>query len=103
MTNLQSRLKNGEVLILDGAMGTELQRRGVSMHSIAWSAAALLTHPEVVRHVHEDYIRVGADVIITNSFSTARHALEVAGMGYRTVEINRRAVELAQEGGNERM
>ncbi|MGH7320853.1 MAG: homocysteine S-methyltransferase family protein [Candidatus Rokuibacteriota bacterium] len=97
MVTLQERLDRGEVVILDGATGTELQRRGVPMHGVAWSAAALMTHPETVRAVHEDYIRAGADVITTNSFSTARHLLEKAGMGDRVRELNTRAVTLARE------
>src|SRR5262245_53219036 len=94
--NLQARLEAGKIIILDGATGTELQRRGVPMHGFAWSAAALDTHPEMVRAVHEDYIRAGADVIITNSFSTARHVLEPAGLGDRVRALNQRAVSLAQ-------
>jgi S-methylmethionine-dependent homocysteine/selenocysteine methylase len=94
--DLQARLDRREVIILDGATGTELQRRGVPMHGFAWSAAALDTHPETVRAVHEDYIRAGADVIIANSFSTARHVLEPAGLGDRVRALNQRAVGLAQ-------
>ena len=45
MSTLQQRLERGDVLILDGAMGTELQRRGVPMDGIAWSAAAMATRP----------------------------------------------------------
>jgi homocysteine S-methyltransferase len=67
MSTLQQRLERGDVLILDGAMGTELQRRGVPMDGIAWSAAAMATHPETVRSVHEDYLRAGAEILITNS------------------------------------
>ena len=95
--DLQARLDQGKVIILDGATGTDLQRRGVPMHGFAWSAAALDTHPETVRAVHEDYIRAGADVIITNSFSTARHVLEPAGLGDRVRALNQRAVSLARE------
>ena len=80
MTTMQQRLASGEILILDGATGTELQRRGVPMHDEAWSAAAIVTHPDTVRAVHEDYIRAGAQVIITNTFSTGRLLL---GFVYR--------------------
>ncbi len=97
MDNLGRRLAGGEVLILDGATGTELEKRGVPMDDAAWCAAALVTHPEVVREVHEDYIRAGADVIITNTFPAARHVLEPAGLGGRFRELNVRAVELARE------
>ena len=97
MKALQERIDRGEVVFLDGATGTELDRRGVPMHGVAWSAAALETHPDVVRQVHEDNIRAGADIIITNTFATARHVLERAGMGERVRELNTRAATLAAE------
>ncbi len=94
---MQQRLSEGEVIILDGATGTELEKRGVPMDDAAWDAAALATHPDTVREVHEDYIRAGADLIITNTFATARHVLEPAGMGEQFRELNIRAVSLAKE------
>ncbi len=97
MDVLQERIARGEVIILDGATGTELERRGVPMHGEAWSAAALHTHPEVVRQVHEDYIRSGADIIITNTFASARHTLERTEMADQVRELNTRAVTLAKE------
>ena len=97
MTSLQDRIDRGDVIILDGGIGTEIQRQGVPMDDVAWCATANKTHPDAVRKVHEDYIRAGAEVITANTFSTARHVLEVAGLGEETVAINRRAVELARE------
>ncbi len=97
MFELERRMGEGEVIILDGATGTELERRGVPMDDAAWCAAALVTHPETVREVHEDYIRAGAEVIITNTFPTARHVLGPADLGNRFVELNELAVELAQQ------
>ncbi len=97
MATFQARLERGDVLILDGAMGTELQRRGVPMNGIAWSATAMATHTNIVRAVHEDYLRAGAEVLITNSFATSRHVLTPAGLGDRVKELNRRSVELARE------
>ena len=97
METLAERLDRGEVILLDGGTGTELERRGVPMDRAAWSARALVTHPGTVREVHEDYIRAGADMIITNSFSTARHQLEPADLGGRFGELNRLAVTLARE------
>jgi homocysteine S-methyltransferase len=96
-TGLEARLRGGPVLLLDGAMGTELERRGVPMHRVAWSAAALQTHPEIVRQVHEDNIAAGAEVITANSFGASRHVLEPAGLGDRVADLNRRAVALARE------
>jgi len=97
MEELVERLGRGEVVILDGAMGTELQRRGVPMDRVAWSGAAIATHPQVVRAIHEDYIRAGADIIITNTFGASRHVLEPAGLGERVGELNQSAVALARE------
>ena len=97
MSDLRQRLDRGEVIVLDGAMGTELERRGVPMDDAAWSAAALITYPDTVREVHEDYIRAGADVIITNTFATARHVLEPAEMGEQFRELNTHAVTLAKQ------
>lgn len=97
MSELEARIERGDVIVLDGATGTELEKRGVPMDEAAWCAAALVTHPETVREVHGDYIRAGADVIITNTFPTARHVLEPAGMGERFRELNTLAVELAKQ------
>jgi S-methylmethionine-dependent homocysteine/selenocysteine methylase len=97
MASLQERLERSDVMILDGAMGTELQRRGVPMDGIAWSATAMATHSDSVRAVHEDYLRAGAEVLITNSFGTSRHVLTPVGLGDRIRELNRRSVELARE------
>ena len=97
MQRLDDRLRNGPMILLDGAMGTELQRRGVPMHRVAWSAAALATHPDAVRQVHIDYIAAGAEVITVNTFGTARHVLEPAGLGEEVAALNRRAVALARE------
>ena len=96
-TSWQATLAAGKVLVIDGGMGTELQRRGVPMDEVAWSGTAVLSHPEVVRAVHEDYIRAGADVIITNTFGSTRQMLGGAGFGAQVEEVHRRAVALAKE------
>ena len=67
------------------------------MHGVAWCAAALRTHPDVVRQVHEDYIRAGADIVITNTFASARHTLERTELAEEVRDLNTRAVNLAKE------
>jgi S-methylmethionine-dependent homocysteine/selenocysteine methylase len=94
---LGRRLAEGEVVVIDGGMGTELQARGVPMDREAWSGVANLTHDHVVREIHEDYIRAGADLIIANTYAAARLPLERAGYGDHVVEANRRAVRAACE------
>ena len=96
-SHMMERLSNNEVIILDGAIGTELQAMGVPMHHIAWCAEALYTQPYTVRLMHENYIRAGADIISTDTFSTLRHVLEASGYGDFVREINLRSVYLAQE------
>lgn len=97
MFELERRMGEGEVVVLDGATGTELEKRGVPMDDAAWCATALVTHPGTVREVHEDYIKAGADVVITNTFPTSRHVLGPAGLGDRFRELNELAVELAKQ------
>lgn len=84
-------------MVIDGAIGSELERRGAAMHDGAWCAMATLTDPALLRGVHEDYIRAGARIITTNTFSTSRNMLEPAGLGARFEQLNRRAVEIALE------
>ena len=93
---LDRRIRAGEVILIDGAMGTELEARGVPMDDTVWCGAAVLDHGGVAQAIHEDYIRAGADVIITNTFATARHSLEPAGHGAAVASVNRKAVELAR-------
>ena len=96
-SSLRKRIDDGEVIILDGAVGTQLQGMGVPIGATAWAAVALDTHPDTVRQMHEAYIRDGVDVITTNTFSSGRQCLEPLGMGDLTRELNLRAVVLAQE------
>jgi S-methylmethionine-dependent homocysteine/selenocysteine methylase len=97
MSDLSAAMDAGDLILVDGAMGTELERRGVPMNSVAWSAEALDTHPHLVREIHEDFIQAEADVHIANTFACARHVLEPAGLGNRVESYNRRAVHLARE------
>lgn len=93
--DVKRRLDAGEVVILDGATGTELERRGARMVSTAWCAPATIEHGDVLGQIHADYIAAGADVITANTFASARHLLARAGYGDRVEEINRRAVAIA--------
>jgi homocysteine S-methyltransferase len=94
---LAERIGRGEVIILDGAIGTQLQEMGLPIYHTAWAATALNTHPATVQVMHEQYIRAGADIITTNTYASARHNLEPLGLGELTGELNRRAVLLARE------
>ena len=94
---LKRRLDQGDVVVLDGAIGTELQAMGVPMDPASWCGPGSYTHPVTVRQMHERYIRAGADIITTNTFNTLRPALEASGYGELVREVNIRAVDSALE------
>ena len=94
---LEQRMAAPGPIVLDGAMGTELQRRGVPMDRVAWSAAALSTHPDTIRAIHQDNLAAGAEIIIANTFGASRHVLDPAGLGDAVGELNRLAVALAKQ------
>lgn len=100
---LQNRLQQKEIIVMDGGMGTEILRRGVSTTLPLWSAEALLTHPEVVQKIHGDYIVAGAEIIITDTFRTTRWAFakkeqadKARDMTLLACRLVRRAIEQAK-------
>ena len=97
MTSLSERLNNNEFILLDGGVSTEIQKRGVPLHSNVWSGLTTKTHPEEVLQVHEDYIRAGSQVITANTYATARHVLESINLGHESKMINLKSVQLAQQ------
>ena len=96
-SSLMKRASDGECILIDGATGTEVERRGVPQHKNAWNGAAALSHPEILRQVHEDYINLGAEIVISNTFSTNKHALSDAEQDHNFEALNERAVKLAVE------
>ncbi|HEX7574021.1 MAG TPA: homocysteine S-methyltransferase family protein [Bacteroidota bacterium] len=83
--------------MLDGAMGTELERRGVSTGLPLWSAHSLIRSPETVRRIHDEYIDAGADIITSNTFRTTRRTFLRGGLPDRSAELTALAVTLARE------
>jgi methionine synthase I (cobalamin-dependent) len=94
------RLQRG-ALVLDGAMGTALYERGV-LYSNSFDEACL-SRPELVRSVHESYVRAGAELIATNSFGGNRYRLRAHSLEDRAIEINRAAVRIAREVAGDRV
>jgi len=94
---LKSRLHRGELILLDGAMGTELERRGIKTPLPLWSAQALIDGPDTVREIHEEYVRAGADILTANTFRTTARALGKAGRGGEADALTARAIDLARE------
>jgi S-methylmethionine-dependent homocysteine/selenocysteine methylase len=96
MLTLREMLTPKRVLILDGAMGTELHRRGADISLPLWSARAIRTHPEVVRQIHLDYLAAGAEIITTNTFRTTKRTFRRAGLADESAVYTAEAVGIAQ-------
>ena len=100
--NITQFYKKGRTLLLDGALGTELMRRGVDLPLPLWSAEANATHAEAVLAVHKEYALAGAHILTTNTFRTTPRSYRNAGHSAnhaRRLARDRmqRAVELAQQ------
>ena len=95
--SLEALISRSGPIILDGGIGTELERLGAPMDHEAWCAVALETHPQLVRDVHRSYIDVGADIITVNTYAATRHALTNGGMEDNFISWNKRAVQLARD------
>jgi S-methylmethionine-dependent homocysteine/selenocysteine methylase len=94
--DLRARLAAAETLLLDGANGTELERRGVASTLPLWSTHALIHAPDVVAAIHAEYVEAGADVLTANPFRTQRRTLARAGRDRQAGALTQRAVDLAR-------
>jgi homocysteine S-methyltransferase len=95
MPDFRALIDDGSAHLFDGALGTELYRRGVFIN-VSYDEVNL-KRPELVREVHRAYKEAGAEILETNSFGGNRVRLDQHGLGNRVHEINRRAAELARE------
>ena len=91
MSGLKEALA-GRILILDGAMGTMLQRHGLSGNNETFN----LSHPDIVREIHRAYIEAGADIITTNTFSANRISQAEFGCAAQAQEFARAGAALAR-------
>ena len=95
MTTLNERMESGDIILIDGGMGTELERRGVEMDNQAWAGTAMRSRPDVIKQIHLDFIDAGADIIIANTYAAAPHVLEHAGLSAEAGKINLMGCRLA--------
>ena len=101
MSNFLDFLQHS-VLLLDGAMGTQIQGADLEVEKDYWgqencSEILNLSRPDFIRNVHMKYFAAGSDAVETNTFGGSSITLEEFGLGDKTLEINRRACELAHE------
>jgi len=83
------------VIVSDGAMGTMLYAKGVYLNRCYDEMN--LTQPEMVRDIHSEYLKAGAQLIETNTFGANPIKLEPHGLAGKTEEINRRGAEIARD------
>jgi 5-methyltetrahydrofolate--homocysteine methyltransferase len=97
MNAFKERVARGDILISDGAMGTYLYAKGLKSGECMESWC--VSHPEVVRGIHEAYIAAGSDILETNSFGGTSYKLEPYGLAHKVRELNLAAVALAKNAG----
>lgn len=86
------------VVLFDGALATELERRGADLSSALWSARLLIDDPEAIIAVHLAHLRAGADVISSASYQASRQGFAALGLDAGQADaLLTRAVELAHE------
>src|SRR5262245_50379070 len=94
MSRFVDALNSGQVLLMDGAMGTELQRAGVRPDE-SYELCNLI-RPEWVRGIHQAYADAGAQCLLTNTFQANPAALGRQGLHGKLEEINTAGVALAR-------
>jgi methionine synthase / methylenetetrahydrofolate reductase(NADPH) len=102
MSSLLDRLIDPDrVVLFDGAMGTMLYARGVYINQCYDELN--VRSPDLVREVHAEYARAGAEVLETNTFGANRMKLEQYGLADRVRELNRAGAQLARAAGGDRV
>lgn len=99
MKNFRELLDTDSVYVFDGAMGTRLYDKGVYINR-SYDELNLVA-ADLVREVHEEYVRAGAEIIETNSFGATRHKLQSYGLESKIREINIAAATIAREAAGE--
>ena len=77
---LEPFLEQQGFVMLDGALATELERRGADLNHPLWSANMLIEAPEMIRQISQDYLKAGADIIVTGTYQASFEGFEKAGI-----------------------
>jgi len=99
---ITSILDHYPVLIIDGALATELERRGCDLKDDLWSARILLEQPEIIKQVHLDYFKAGADCAITASYQATIEGFTKRGLTEsEAIALIQKSVGLAKQARDE--
>jgi len=94
---IMKKVTNGDVVILDSGISTELERRGAKMRDTQWSGSVSIEAFDLLVDTHRAYIDAGADVITVNSYASSRLVLGGTKSEKNLIEINRKNIEAALE------
>ena len=89
--------RSNRPLLLDGAMGSLLQQRGIKSHPHLWMSLTNITQPDEVVKIHKAYVKAGADIITTNTFRTNPVSIKRSNVKIKSSEFVKISVVLAQE------
>ncbi len=95
-TSLKDLLNSRRPLLIDGATGTELERRGYPLAAAGWSARAIEDVPDLLEQIHRDYVDAGAQLITANTFRLHRRNLDAWGRASSQQALVDQAVQLAR-------
>jgi homocysteine S-methyltransferase len=102
MNPIASILEQQPALIIDGALATELERRGYDLNDNLWSAKILLEQPEAIKQLHYDYFKAGADCAITASYQATVEGFMQHGLNEtEAIDLIKKSVRLAIEARDE--
>lgn len=101
MNIINKKLLKQPFLLLDGAMATELERKGADLNDPLWSAKTLLEQPDLIYSTHLDYLNAGADIICTCTYQATFQGFEKRGLSLaESKEVFKQSVELAKNAKN---
>lgn len=92
------RILAKKVILLDGGLGSELEKRNIKINNELWSASALLQSPDTIKSIHRDYFNAGSQIAITDTYQVHIPSAADTSTGYKLIDL---AVDLARQALNE--
>ena len=98
MNPIQNLLSHQPVIVIDGALGTELERKGCDLNDALWSSKVLIDSPSIIKDIHLSYLEAGADCITTSSYQSSIEGFMAHGFDAQTAyALIRKSSEIAVE------
>lgn len=102
MSLIQQFLQKSPLMVIDGALGTELERNGCDLNDKLWSSKVLIDNPDVVKNIHRSYLEAGADCITTSSYQSSIAGFMAHGFDeVQSYELIRKSSEIAVQARDE--